>query len=265
MKSNPLPCEICKAPDWGTVYMGPILDGKERGKVTTAVRMCKSCGAIRLDDSMGADQYTSETYRQKLKEPADAEGFYQTHDKEQIYKLLRINDIPIRGKKALEVGAAAGSFIDYIRGVVGQVSAVEPCRAYEEVLFSKCFEVYPFIQNVAQGRKYDLITCFDTIEHVQDPAALLQKAYSLLAPGGTLLASTGEYVHLEALAKPATYFRTQHKWYWTDESFWELYFKAIGGPGCDKLEGTRAWLECVQEPHGPQMYLYVKKPLALNG
>jgi SAM-dependent methyltransferase len=262
MKAQPSPCEICRTNDWDTVYMGPILDGRERGKVTTAARMCKSCGVIRLDDSMGADQYSTETYRQKLKEPTDAEGFFETHDKEQIYKLLRINDIKIRGASVLDVGAAAGAFVDYIRGVAGKVSAIEPCRAYEEALFKKCFEVYPFIQNVAQGRKYDLITCFDTIEHVQDPAGVLQAAYKLLSPGGTLLVSTGEYEPLQALAHPATYFRTQHKWYWTEESFWGLFHKVISPIA---IEGTEVRLECIHEPHGPQMYLYVKKPLMLNG
>jgi SAM-dependent methyltransferase len=262
MKRSTTPCEICHALDWDTVYMGPILDGKERNKVTTAARMCKSCGVIRLDDSMGADQYSTETYRQKLKEPVDANGFYETHDHEQIYKLLRTNDLKIRGKKVLDVGAAAGSFLDYIRGVAGQVSAIEPCRAYEEELFQKCFEVYPFIQSVAAGRKYDLITCFDTIEHVQDPSAVLQKAYELLALGGTLLVSTGEYEPVSALAKPASYYKTQHKWYWNEDSFWELFMRAINPMA---LQGTEAWLECVSEPHGPQMYLYVKKPLALNG
>jgi SAM-dependent methyltransferase len=265
MKHSTTACEICRANDWETVYMGPVLWGRMKSTVKSAARMCKTCGAIRLDDSMGADEYTTEEYRRKLKEPTDAEGFYETHDKEQIFKLLRINDIPLRGRKVLDVGAAAGAFLDRIRGVAEQVSAIEPCRSYEEALFKKCFEVYPFIQSVAQGRKYDLITCFDTIEHVQDPSATLQAAYRLLSPGGTLLVSTGEYEPLAALARPSTYFRTQHKWYWTDESFWELYFHTIGGPGGCKLEGTEARLECVQEPHGPQMYLYVKKPLVLNG
>jgi SAM-dependent methyltransferase len=262
MKHSTTPCEICRSNDWETVYMGPILDGRLKGNVKSTARMCKACGVIRLDDSMGADEYSTETYRQKLKEPIDAEGFYETHDKEQIYKLLRINDIPLRGRKLLDVGAAAGAFLDRVRGVCHEVSAIEPCRMYEDVLFKKCFEVYPFIQNVAQGRKYDLITCFDTIEHVQDPSATLQAAYKLLAMGGTLVVSTGEYEPLQALAKPSSYFRTQHKWYWTDEAFWELYFKALR-PHIQA--GTEAWLECVHEPHGPQMYLYVKKPLMLNG
>jgi SAM-dependent methyltransferase len=160
------------------------------------------------------------------------------------------------------VGAAAGAFIDRIRGVAGQVSAIEPCRAYEEALFKKCFEVYPFIQNVAQGRKYDLITCFDTIEHVQDPAGVLQAAYKLLTPGGTLVVSTGEYEPLQAISRPASYFRTQHKWYWSEPSFWGAY-KQVLQPIV--LPGSSAWLECIHEPHGPQMYLYVRKSLMLNG
>ncbi len=262
MKHSTTACEICQQNDWDTVYMGPILDGRLRGNVKSAARMCKTCGVIRLDDSMGADEYSTETYRQKLREPTDAEGFYQTHDHEQLYKLIRINDLKLRGSKVLDVGAAAGSFIDYIRGVCKQVSAIEPCRDYEEALFQKCFEVYPFIQQVAQGRKYDLITCFDTIEHVQNPSATLQAAYKLLAPGGTLVCSTGEYEPLVALSRPSTYFRTQHKWYWTAESFWSMYEKVISMQTNDLCE---AWLECVKEPHGPQMYLYVKKPLSING
>jgi SAM-dependent methyltransferase len=262
MKHSTTPCEICRTNDWELVYMGPILDGRLKDKVKSAARMCKTCGVIRLDDSMGPDEYSTEEYRRKLKEPTDAEGFYETHDKEQIYKLLRINEIPIRGRKVLDVGAAAGSFLDYIRGLCGQVSAIEPCRAYEEELFKKCFEVYPFIQSVAAGREYDLITCFDTVEHVQDPAATLQSAYKLLAPGGTLVVSTGEYEHLQAIERPSTYFRTQHKWYWTEETFWTLAAIAIAPAG---QLGMESWIECIHEPHGPQMYLYVKKPLMLNG
>lgn len=242
--------------------MGPILDGRMKGHLKSAARMCKGCAAIRLDDSMGPDEYQSETYRQKLKEPTDADGFMETHDHEQVYKLLRINDIKIRGKKVLEIGAAAGSFIDYIRGLVAEVSAIEPCRLYQEALFKKCFEVYPFIQNVAAGRKYDLITCFDTIEHVQDPSSVLQKAYQLLAPGGTLLVSTGEHEQMQALVRPASYFKTQHKWYWSADAFWDCYLCTIGPLATGSAE---ARLECVKEPHGPQMYLYVKKPVVMNG
>lgn len=262
MKHSTTPCEICRTNDWELVYMGPILDGRLKDKVKSAARMCKTCGVIRLDDSMGPDEYSTEEYRRKLKEPTDADGFYETHDHEQIYKLLRINDIKIRGKKALDVGAAAGAFLDYIRGLAAEVSAIEPCRAYEDRLFKICHEVYPYIQNVAAGRQYDLITCFDTIEHVQDPVATLQAAYRLLGAGGTLVASTGEYEPLQALSRPSTYFRTQHKWYWTDESFWELYHRALHG---QIMAGTEAWVESIFEPHGPQMYLYVKKPLMLNG
>lgn len=262
MKHSTTACEICLKNDWETIYMGPILDGRLKGNVKSAARMCKHCGVIRLDDSMGAEEYSTETYRQKLREPTDAEGFFETHDKEQIYKLLRINDIPIRSRRVLDVGAAAGSFIDYIRGLTQEVSAIEPCRAYEETLFKKCFEVYPFIQNVAQGRKYDLITCFDTIEHVQDPNATLTAAYKLLAPGGTLLVSTGEHEQMQALVRPASYFKTQHKWYWSADAFWDCYLRTIAPMA---QGGAEARLECVKEPHGPQMYLYVKKPLSING
>jgi 2-polyprenyl-3-methyl-5-hydroxy-6-metoxy-1,4-benzoquinol methylase len=254
------PCEVCEGEKWDLIYSGPVLNGRCKGEVKSAARMCASCGVVRLDDSMVAFDYTGSTYRNKLKEPINADGFFETHDAEQIYKLLRINDIKIRGKKILDVGAAAGSFLDYVRGVAEQVSAVEPCRLYEDELFRKCYEVYPFIQNIT-GREYDLITCFDTLEHVQRPADVLRAAYRLLAPGGVLVASTGEYVALEAGSRPDVYFRTQHKWYWSEEAFLNFCTTSMRGVAADDAKMV---LSTVYEPQGPQMYLRITKPLRLN-
>lgn len=40
------------------------------------------------------------------------------------------------------------------------------------------------------GRSYDVITCFETIEHVSDHRAALKNVFALLSPGGTLLISS---------------------------------------------------------------------------
>lgn len=49
-----------------------------------------------------------------------------------------------------------------------------------------------FTQLKALGRRFDAITAFDVIEHVEDPAALLTTAAASLNPQGRLIVSTGD-------------------------------------------------------------------------
>jgi len=44
-------------------------------------------------------------------------------------------------------------------------------------------------QTLEDGKKYDLITCFDTLAHIQDDGAVVEKLYNLLADDGYLLAA----------------------------------------------------------------------------
>lgn len=43
------------------------------------------------------------------------------------------------------------------------------------------------------GKKYDMITCFEVIEHVKDVKLLLELIDELLAPGGNVLVSTPDF------------------------------------------------------------------------
>lgn len=43
------------------------------------------------------------------------------------------------------------------------------------------------------GKKFDMVTCFEVIEHVKDPTLLLQLIDKVLAPGGNALLSTPDF------------------------------------------------------------------------
>lgn len=45
----------------------------------------------------------------------------------------------------------------------------------------------------AEGKQYDMITCFEVIEHVKDPKKLLKLIDAVLAPGGNVLISTPDF------------------------------------------------------------------------
>ena len=43
--------------------------------------------------------------------------------------------------------------------------------------------------NSLEGEQFDFITCFETLEHLPNPLALIERAHSLLSPGGRMLVS----------------------------------------------------------------------------
>lgn len=46
---------------------------------------------------------------------------------------------------------------------------------------------------IKEGTKFDMVTCFEVIEHVKDPKRLLKLIDQVLAPGGSVLISTPDF------------------------------------------------------------------------
>lgn len=46
---------------------------------------------------------------------------------------------------------------------------------------------------VKEGKQFDMITCYEVIEHVKDPKVLLELIDKVLAPGGSVLISTPDF------------------------------------------------------------------------
>lgn len=44
-----------------------------------------------------------------------------------------------------------------------------------------------------EGKTFDMITCFEVLEHVKDPKLLLEKIDKVLSPGGNVLISTPDF------------------------------------------------------------------------
>jgi SAM-dependent methyltransferase len=92
---------------------------------------------------------------------------------------------------ALDVGTGEGAFLGELAALgFEQVGGVEPSRAPIEAAppeIAPLIEQGTFHADVRSPASLSLITCFQTIEHVPDPAALVRDAASLLKPGGALV------------------------------------------------------------------------------
>jgi SAM-dependent methyltransferase len=91
---------------------------------------------------------------------------------------------------ALDIGTGEGAFLAELlkRGFTG-VTGVEPSSApiaAAEPEIGKLIEHGVFEPGIRPAASLSLVTCFQTIEHVPDPAEMVRGAVALLKPGGVL-------------------------------------------------------------------------------
>ena len=108
------------------------------------------------------------------------------------------------GARLLDIGAGLGMFLKLAREQGYEVSAVEPNEESTKVLeehYGIPMQSCLFEQAVSEDQ-VNVLTMWDLLEHLIDPAGSLQKANSLLAEGGILaLEIPARYSLMHYLAK----------------------------------------------------------------
>lgn len=106
-----------------------------------------------------------------------------------------------RGDNVLDVATGVGyganyiavnSLCDKVIGVDISDHAINWAEKYfhnEKIDFVKCNLLDEFIPSL-DAFKFDVITCFETLEHIENDEEFIKKLYSLLKPGGLLLISS---------------------------------------------------------------------------
>ncbi|WP_409341792.1 class I SAM-dependent methyltransferase [Paenibacillus sp. MBLB4367] len=129
--------------------------------------------------------------------------YSERYDQTQYDHLIRyhfaIPYIP-EGVSVLDVACGSGYGTSYVahyskcRAVIGidrSDHALEWARTYyphEKAAYVKGDLSEDFAEQLPI-RKFEIITCFETVEHMQDDKAFVAKLYDLLVPGGALLIS----------------------------------------------------------------------------
>lgn len=218
-------CEICGSSDWHAAYRGPVRDGAF-GRLTkpTVVARCGSCGVERLaeDTTKDEDFYKGTEYRAALNEATDAAGFFAEHDRLQLQNLQQLWPETLRGKIIADIGCAAGSFLDHVKGLPARAIAIEPCVPYHQSLSDRGFDVYASPSDMDEAGTVDWAFSFSVIEHVNDPKSFLADIRSMVKPGGRVLISTPNRTDVLMSLLPDTYpaffYRAVHRWYFDADS-----------------------------------------------
>jgi SAM-dependent methyltransferase len=164
-----------------------------------AVLACEACGlrflhpqptAVQLRDLYG------EAYFARARPGAPGYDRYLEeieHIRRTFDERLRLLPAPAGSSRLLDVGAAIGLFVERARQAGWAAEGIEPsewaARYAREILHQPVRTATLEQAGIPPGSQ-DVVTLWEVIEHLVDPAATLRTVAQLLRPGGVLALST---------------------------------------------------------------------------
>jgi SAM-dependent methyltransferase len=131
---------------------------------------------------------------------ADYEGDRDAHLQNAAARLQAIDSMSKGAKGAvLDVGCGTGHFLEAVNsgraryGIESSLHAAKLARRSGARIVSASAERLPF-----SAPEFELVTMWDVIEHLRDPAASLRQIRESIAPGGMFVVSTGDFGSLLA-------------------------------------------------------------------
>lgn len=215
---------IGRSLSFGRFAGGALVSG--RGE-SPGIYRCAGCCLVfkhpRPDDAAGLARYN------------DADGSVWQSDiprpefdvAEQV--VLRHGDAG-RPARVLDVGCNQGSFLGRLPTPAGRFG-VEVNRRAAARAQRIGVQVWPTLSAIPSGEHFDVVTCFDVIEHVNAPAAFLHDLLAKLKPGGRLVLSSGDAAAFMAERRPAVnwYFANPEHLSFVSAQWLEQALQALAG------------------------------------
>jgi len=107
--------------------------------------------------------------------------------------------VELRGKAVLDVGCGGGLLSEALAAQSAKVTGIDLAPAVLETARLHLYESglqIEYLERSAEAlaaerpQQFDVITCMEMLEHVPDPAAIVEACADLLKPGGWLFLST---------------------------------------------------------------------------
>ena len=165
------------------------------------VRACRSCRTWFVADPPSADRL-GEIYRERYftdrlgQHGPDPTGSpsWRSAVANARRRLALIRRHAPRARRLLDVGCGTGAFLSVARdsyACAGQDVSAEAAAVVRDRLGLPAYGGELAALDPTAGR-FDVVTLFDVIEHVPEPAATLRTVCRLLAPRGIVLITTGD-------------------------------------------------------------------------
>jgi 2-polyprenyl-3-methyl-5-hydroxy-6-metoxy-1,4-benzoquinol methylase len=210
-------CVICKSNNTSVYYRGNIRDGiYPKFKKNQIIYSCLDCKSKFLNFLY---DYSDDKYRLEYNGESDFNKLkILSAQLDNCLKFIDSNDFV--GKSILDVGCGNGFLVDHFKQSAFKTVVVEKNIKFynfleknNHVVFSDLFEV---------NEQFDLITCFNVIEHIDDVVPFVSRMYDLLNCDGKLVIQTPNCNDYLNFLLPDTFgkffFRTVHRNYFCKDS-----------------------------------------------
>lgn len=219
---------------------------------------CTTCDLVFVDappeQSALAEAYHQADY-DSATEADDAAATYLRAIKPVLSRLDR-------REAALEIGTGSGVFLDALVGAgFSSAVGVEPSLA---AIAAAPSHRRPWIhegifrEEDFAPESFDLICCFMTMEHVQDPGSVARAAHRLLRPGGAFVTVTHDYRSLvnRVLGRRSPIIDIEHMQIFSASSIRELFvrsaFERVEVTSFVNRYAISYWTRLMPLPRGPK-------------
>ncbi|AOP33269.1 hypothetical protein A0128_05045 [Leptospira tipperaryensis] len=209
-----IPCNTC-----GSSEFKPLFSKSNHKNEVFQIVQCKRCALVQVSPQPSPEEvasYYSEEYFLKRSDRG-YDNYFSDGVRSEISRVFGLNlkDLDFAtwektlssSKRCLDVGCAAGYFVDYMQqrqwDSYGMDIAEAPVKFAREKLGLKV-EQKDFLEwKEDASEKFDLITLWASIEHLHKPKETLEKIYTLLKPGGRIILSTCRWGILGKIQGPS--------------------------------------------------------------
>ena len=174
-------CYLCDNTELELIHRGT------RDNPNINVTKCKNCGLVFLSSfNHVSNEFYEDSGMQNNAKIDFEEWQRKTYiDDKRRYEFLK-NEII--GKKVLDFGCGNGGFLELTTDITNKSSGIELDKQSIEYLNKKNIKTTKDISE--QNDKYDIITMFHVIEHLDNPILFLNNIKRYLEPNGQLIIET---------------------------------------------------------------------------
>lgn len=161
---------------------------------------------------------SSEYFASEYESAADG-SYFDTERRTEIaaQQLAYVADTVGGPARLLDIGGGDGAFGEAVAAAGWDVTGVDPAMPAHKIGDGNPHFVRGFADDLPASEKFNVVTMWDVIEHLEDPQAVLQSAADRLLPGGYLFVETGNYQSAGRIETGEDWwcYQSDHRWYFT--------------------------------------------------